>query len=317
MRVAVPAVLLSVCFFASTDLLSQTFPLCPVPPTETEPNGTVALADTIPYPCYALTGGSSAVGDLDYFAMNLGAITRIWVLVDTGAPPVQTHSMDSLVELYEADGTTLIEFDDDDGTGNGGDGTVETGFASVIAGARVSVAGPAYLRVRQFDNSAVLDAYHLLAAFTIDTLDRPEVEPNDGPASARRFLRTPAVVEADLSPAGEADWYAFEGRAGELVFVAADGDPERDATNTNVNFQIVAPDGATVLVTADSGAGSGGPAGEGVRLILAASGKHYVRVYGNDGTVVGSYDLMIRGSLELFVDGFDTGDDSNWTFAFP
>ena len=41
-----------------------------------------------------------------------------------------------------------------------------------------------------------------------------------------------------------------------------------------------------------------------MRLVLAASGKHYVRVYGTDGTVVGTYDLMIRGSLELFVDGF-------------
>ena len=317
MRVAVPAVLLSVCLFTPSELPSQTFPICPAPPAESEPNGTVALADTLPYPCYALTGGSFAVGDLDYVSMNPASTTRLWVLVDTGAPPVQTNSMDSLVELYEADGTTLIELDDDDGSGNGGDGTVETGLASIIAGARVSVTGPAYLRVRHFNNSAVLDAYHLLVAFTLDSFDRPEVEPNDDPASARGIWRRQSAIEADLSPAGEVDFHAFEGRAGEIVFVAADGDPERDATNTNVNFQIVAPDGVTVLVTAESGAGSGGPAGEGVRLTLAASGTHYVRVYGVDGTVVGSYDLMIHGSLELFVDGFETGDDDNWTLALP
>ena len=131
-------------------------------------------------------------------------------------------------------------------------------------------------------------------------------------------LLTPGTAQSGtLTPGTEVDFYAFEGRAGEIVFVAADGDPERDATNTNVNFQIVAPDGVTVLVTAESGAGSGGPAGEGVRLTLAASGTHYVRVYGVDGTAVGSYDLMIHGSLELFVDGFETGDDDNWTLALP
>jgi len=72
--------------------------------------------------------------------------SQIWAYVDTGTvhgiqnPPAT--SRDSLLYLYAGDGTTLIEKDDDDGTGNGLDGTIETPLSSAIAG-RILVAGAA------------------------------------------------------------------------------------------------------------------------------------------------------------------------------
>jgi hypothetical protein len=81
-------------------------------------------------------GGSILAGDDDYWRLD-GITTgaSIWAYIDTGgAQQGGATTRDSLLTLLATDGTTEIETDDDDGTGNGLDGSVESGNASAIAG---------------------------------------------------------------------------------------------------------------------------------------------------------------------------------------
>jgi len=62
-----------------------------------------------------------------------------------------------VIDLLAADGTTVIENDDDDGTGNGADGTIETGLASMIGGRTLTAGGTYFIRVRAFSATAIID----------------------------------------------------------------------------------------------------------------------------------------------------------------
>ena len=110
---------------------SGTRVLTPTP--ESEPNNTPATADplTLTGSCQVASGSISPAGDLDYFSFTAPAGSKLWARVDTSA---SSTDLDSYLTLFAADGTTVIEEDDDDGVANGCDSTVESQFVSSIAG---------------------------------------------------------------------------------------------------------------------------------------------------------------------------------------
>ena len=88
-----------------------------------------------------------------------------------------------------ADGTTVLESDDDDGTGTGGDATNESSLASAIAGRTLASGGVYYIRVGAFSESALVNPYRLLVVVTRS--GAAEVEPNDTaqePTRSKRLL---------------------------------------------------------------------------------------------------------------------------------
>ena len=88
------------------------------PTPEVEPNDTPATANALgAATTVRVVSGSITSGNPDYFQFTAPAGARLWALVDTGA---STTSRDSVLTLYAADGTTVIEMDDDDGLANNG-----------------------------------------------------------------------------------------------------------------------------------------------------------------------------------------------------
>ena len=118
---------------------------------ESEPNNTSATATLLTFsPAAIATAAINPGGDLDFYTFTAPAGSRVWIETDTGGTQnAGGTSRDTVMDLLAADGTTVIETDDDDGTGNGGNGTVEpTGLND-----RWPHAGPRsqyFVRVRAF-----------------------------------------------------------------------------------------------------------------------------------------------------------------------
>lgn len=112
--------------------------------SEIEPNNSPSEANALDLTSsrQTVTGAITPAGDTDYFSFNAPAGARLWASVDTGGTQnAGATSRDSILTLFGSDGTTVIEEDNDDGIGNGCDGTTESSLASTIAGRTLSAAG--------------------------------------------------------------------------------------------------------------------------------------------------------------------------------
>jgi Bacterial pre-peptidase C-terminal domain len=151
---------------------------------EIEPNDTFGAATPL--------GGSNVVvranifpaTDIDFYSFTAAAGDRVYAAtMPSFAPPLGPFT-DSQLTLLAADGTTVIEFDDD----NGSLGT----FSSSIAGATIPAPGTYFIKVNDFTASIGTPSaerpYEL--HFRIQTgVPTPEVEANDTPATANPYRR--------------------------------------------------------------------------------------------------------------------------------
>jgi hypothetical protein len=256
---------------------------CP-PQLEVEPNGTAATASAmvLPSPTNAMFAGIKGAigvpGDVDWYSFSAPAGARLWLAVDTGV--ATAGNRDSVVAVFGPDGTTLLEQDDDDGTGNGRNSTIESLDASLVAGLVLPAAGTYYARVQAKSPAATIDRYVLMVA-VINGAPQAEMEPNDTPPGQPSGFNTPIL--GSLSSELDVDWYQVNVLDFGIPFVLVDGDPERDGTGTDVvlRFDNFVPLGTTT--TDSSAAGSpGNPPAEG----FAIEGLGYVRV---SGTGPGTY----------------------------
>jgi hypothetical protein len=269
------------------------------PTPEVEPNGAAATATLL-----ALNGsraiGTASIGpagDIDYWRIDgVPAGTRIWASTDTGGTqnPGAT-SRDTVMDLLAADGTTVIEADDDDGTGNGADGTVESLQASAIAGRTLTAGGTYYIRVSAFNAAAIVDPYKLYVVVT-NIAAAPETEPDNTPATANVILSgglTSNVLSGSIDVAGDVDYYAMTLAAGDVVFVSADADPQRDGTGTDLVVEVRDPSDVLVLAIDSSITGSpADPAAEAAPYTALVTGTYYVKVR-HFAAGTGAYDLMV------------------------
>jgi HYR domain-containing protein/pre-peptidase len=279
-------------------------PLAPAPvfTPETEPNGTSATANVINLsgasgPCATVSAAISPGGDLDFFTFTgAPAGSRIWIETDTGGTQnAGATSRDTVIDLLAADGATVIENDDDDGTGNGGDGTVETGLASMIGGRTLTAGGTYFIRVRAFSATAIINPYRLFVTLT-NVAPTPEVEANNTAATANPLVTagTPtALASGSVSPAADSDYYSVVATAGNVVYFNVDADPERDGTGTDLVVEFRDPADVLLLSVDSSITGSlANPAAEGANFTIIASGTYFVRVRHFSATGTGTYHIM-------------------------
>jgi hypothetical protein len=263
--------------------------LTPVP--ETEPNNTPATANplTLTGGCGAASGAISPGNDVDYYSFTAAPGSKVWALVDAGPG-------DSILTLFGPDGTTVLEVDDDDAPGNNCGSTVLAFHSSAIAGHTLTAGGTYFLRVSSFANSTI-SAYKLFV--TVTTSSTAESEPNDTAATANTLV-TPfspiGVRTGAITPAGDADFYSVTVNVPATFQISADADPLRDGVGTDLVLDFIAPDGTTVLFTADqSNPGTTPPQAESFCFIVNP-GTYYVRVTGFSQSklpVTGPYSIMV------------------------
>jgi Bacterial pre-peptidase C-terminal domain len=248
------------------------------PQFELEPNDTAATATAmaLPPPTFGMFAGIKGAigmpGDADWYAFNAPAGARLWLAVDTGV--AASGDRDSVAAVFGPDGTSLLEQDDDDGTGNGRDTSIESLDASLVAGLTLPTAGTYFARVQAKSPAATIEGYVLMVAVT-SVGPEAEIEPNDTPPGQIIFS---APVLGSLSSAVDVDWYDVTILDFGIPFVVVDGDPERDGTGTDVvlRFDNLTPMGT--IVTDSSGVGSlANPPAEG----FAIAGLGFARVSGS------------------------------------
>src|SRR5436190_14540234 len=149
-------------------------------------NGTAtALTFT---PTAITTAAINPGGDIDFYTFTAPAGSRIWIATDPGGTQnAGATSRDTVIDLLAADGTTVIENDDDDGTGNGGDGTTETQLASIIGGRTLTAGGTYFIRVKAFSATAIINPYRLFVTLT-NVAATAEVEANNTSATANTLV---------------------------------------------------------------------------------------------------------------------------------
>ena len=242
--------------------------------TEQEPNDTPAGASpiTLSDPFFSAIHGAIAVpGDQDWFSFTAPAGSRLWLSVDTGV--AGGGARDSVVSIFGSDGVTLIEADDDDGTGNGWNFSIESLDASLVAGRLLTVGGTHYARVQAKDPAATIASYSLVIA-ALDVAAQNEVEPTPPCAS----LPMSVPILGSLSSGADEDCYFIDilNPPG-IPFIVVDGDPERDGIGTDITLRFEQlPD---AIETNSSGAGeASNPAAEGFAIV--ASSPSTIRITG-------------------------------------
>ena len=260
---------------------------------EVEPNDTPATATPLSFhaPAAVASGSVFPAGDLDFYSFVAPENSRVWIFADSGGTQLPgANSRDTLLTLYAPDGTTVLEFDNDDGTGNGGDGTVETGMSSAIAGAALSLSGTYYVRVAGFHSGDAINPYTLYVLVTYGAT-RTEDEPNGSNTDATPLGPGPdtfGVRTALIGVPGDVDYYEVSANAGDTLFFAADADPDRNG-GTDLAIEVVSS-GGSILLSVDSSANSVGSA-EASSFVIPDFGTYFLRVHQSAGTGTGNYDI--------------------------
>jgi hypothetical protein len=135
-------------------------------------------------------------------------------------------SNDSQLTILDTNGTTVIEFDDDNGS--------FAGLSSTIAGATIPTTGIYFLKVNDFTAGTTSERPYELYLRLQGGSPTPEVESNDTPATANP-LPASGWVSGTRNPAAatEQDWYSLSLNAGDTIFLNLDLDPERDGVFWN------------------------------------------------------------------------------------
>jgi Ca2+-binding RTX toxin-like protein len=256
-----------------------------VPPiAESEPNNASTEADVLAGgECFVVGSGAiSPVTDADYWSFQATAGATAWAYVDTGGTPSGT-STDSRLTLFAPDGTS-IEEDNDDGIGNGGDGTVESGLSSAIGGAALS-SGTHSLSVTENGNDAVIDPYRLFLAVPTAS-PSPESEPNDAFGQANPITGCPEVRSGTISSGTDQDWFAVTAAAGETLFIVA-----ADTPNLRVSLRPP-PEGAAPILSGPITAFPAPPA-TAFSYNISTAGTYFVRVQFGLSGETGPYRLMV------------------------
>ena len=272
---------------------------------EVEPNDSPATASRLPLVGgYGVgTGAIGAPGDVDVWSFIAPANAKVWLLVDTGNPFPDT-SADTVVDLIAPDGTTVLESDDDDGTGTGGDATNESSLASAIAGRTLVAGGRYYIRVQAFSESAVINPYRLLVVVTRAGV--PEVEPNDGSQAADAIRTSIGVRFASIGVPGDIDFYSIAATAGDDILLSVDADPAR-VGGIDLVVDLLASDGTTVITTADRSIVVRGVA-QSINYVAEVSGNYFVRIRHATAAGTGAYALMAAVSPRAIAPADFDGD---------
>jgi uncharacterized repeat protein (TIGR01451 family) len=215
---------------------------------EVEPNGTSATASPLAGTNFVVRADLFPNGDTDFFSFTATAGDRVYAATMTSFSA--GNSTDSQVTLLASDGTTVIEFDDDNG--------FFAGLSSSIAGATIPTTGTYFLKVNDFTAGTTSERPYELHVRVQSGAPTPEVEGNDTPATAN-VLPANGWVSGTRNPAAaaEQDWFSLTLNAGDTVYLALDLNPERDGVvwNGRLGFALFGDATNQILVVDDAGTG--------------------------------------------------------------
>ncbi|NTU64048.1 MAG: hypothetical protein HGB05_11785, partial [Chloroflexi bacterium] len=189
--------------------------------TEVEPNDTYTTAMTLPNTNLALLGNVYPNADVDYYAFRANAGDRLYAATQTSFSA--NSNSDSVLDLFAADGVTLIESDDNDGSLGAS--------SSSIAGAVLSATGTYYLRVKHVSTTNQLRPYQLQVRVQSGA-PTAEIEPNNDVTTAQP-LPPSGWITATIAITTDVDFYALSLNAGDTLYASLDLDPERDGIEAN------------------------------------------------------------------------------------
>ncbi len=216
--------------------------------TEVEPNGTTGTATPLAGSNLVVRATLFPNGDVDFYSFSATAGDRIYAATMTSFSA--GSSTDSQLTLLASDGTTVIEFDDDNGS--------FAGLSSSIAGAIIPTTGTYFLKVNDFTAGTTSERPYELHLRIQSGAPTPETEPNDTPATANP-LPANGWVSGTRNPAvaTEQDWYSLSLNAGDTVYLSLDVDPEDDLVvwNGRLGIALFGDAGNQILVVDDAGTG--------------------------------------------------------------
>lgn len=248
---------------------------------ESEPNNTAADADSLGAdPEGKIKGYVYPNADVDFYVFTTTQPnTRVYAATMTSFSA--SASVDSFLEIRAADGTTVLESDNDDGSF----GTT----SSSIAGLNLATAGTYYVVVRHNLATAQIRPYDLYVA-TRSAAPTPEVEANDTSGTANPVPAS-GHISGSTSSTTDADWFSITLNAGDTIFASLDMDPERDATTWNGGLGL-ATFNNFVLTVNDGNLTS--PNSEAHFITARDAGTYFVRVQApTGGTTFGTYNLNV------------------------
>jgi len=248
---------------------------------ESEPNNTPGTANPLSAGA-TNTASINPTGDVDFY--SLGGVNTTWgfiALLDTLS---STASKRATLTALRNDGTTVLQ--SDTGSWERGSGIALQNYADSGL--------THYLLVNEEGNNAAVTPYTLRYYKTI-VATQPEVEPNDTPTAGTPSSFTHNGV---ISSTADVDCFAFQGRVGDTILLALNGDPEGDGSDLDPALDLVDPSGV-MLKSANVSGMAGKEFIEYVNLPIAGVYAYCVRaapgaVYQTDTYKVG---LVRNGGL--------------------
>ncbi len=260
---------------------------------EIEPNDTFATATNLPGSEVKIRGDVFGNGDLDWFKFTAATGDRVYAAVMTSYS--SSASTDSQLRIFASDGTTQLEFDEDDGSLGS--------LGSTIAGVTIPAAGTYYAQVKHFSATNTLRPYELY--LSVETgAPTPEVESNDStvtanPLPASGWVSGTRNPPNPPGPMADTDFFSFTANAGDTVYLGLDLDPERDNVQWNGRLGIALFGDATnqILVVDDASTGSvANPLSEAMFMTVKTAGTYYAYVDSATATTGGptaTYNLSV------------------------
>lgn len=277
---------------------------------EAEPNGTAATATV--RSC-GIEGSLTPAADADFYSLGAtSAGQRVFASVDG----VAGNSSD--FDLRVTTATDTLEYDDADN-----DATLGP-FSPNVSGTTLS-ATSAFLRISHVNPSTQAEPYRLYAVVQPPSATASaEAEPNGTTAQASSTASNYfSGALSGASPSTDVDVFQTPAVAGDLLYVAVDGDPTRANTPLNARLELLDGTGA-VLVNVNDGNSSSNTAsgagsltsttprspGESIVFRVTTSGTYFVRVSAGSAsatTAAGDYLLSIAKNCQIGGGGAGSG----------
>jgi hypothetical protein len=201
--------------------------------------------------------GSLESGDvLDTYSFYAPAGKRLWVFAETGG--IQNRSTvfvrDVGLAVLRQNSEGLFETivsKVGGGSGSGDDNDQETRESTAIPGTFLQREGVYFINILRGalsvnDNTKVVSPYRLFIYLT-DASGNSEVEPNDAPSQADPIGGSSGSVREGFLSINDIDYYSVDLRAGEIVWMVINGDPQNDNVAVDATLGFFAPDGTTRL----------------------------------------------------------------------
>jgi subtilisin-like proprotein convertase family protein len=196
---------------------------------EVEPNNTTAAPQILSGNNGRLRGTIQPGTDPDVYRITAAAGDRLYVAVQTSFSSGGSGlTGDGTLEIFDTDGTTILEADNDDGA-----------FAATspsVAGLVLATGGNYFIRFRHSSAAPASEICPYDLYFKLQTgAPVAETEPNNNGGTPNP-LPASGWVSGTIDPAGppiDNDTYSLSLAAGDTVFISLDANPERDGTTFN------------------------------------------------------------------------------------